>query len=671
MLDLARWTHYLLLAAALAVAGCKGGSSSAVISGETAQSDAGAGSQTVGSNTLEPAGVADVKSGWTTLGTRQSASAPAATLAGIEKPGNWRTYETPAIYADSVTYDNIALDMDDGVQISLKVVRPAGANGEAETTPLPTIVTFTPYNKNISDYASLGGSINTYFVERGYNHVLIDVRGTGRSGGEWDPFSEREQQDYPAVLDWIAGQAWSNGELGLWGISATATTSLLAASHRHPAIRAVFPIVPHGDIYRDVVFVGGQASVAFLPAWMSVVTLLATFNPSFYDQPDQYLTAVLEHVQGFDSFLLGRTASVLTGQEESAYDNRYWAAKAPLEISKGLMAPTFIVGGLFDIFQRSEPLNYEALKQHTQAKLLIGPWHHLEAAVGEGLPLNGVPPLDQIAMMWFDHYLKGVDNGAQNLPDVTQWVWGHERFETAGDWPHPEAGARRLFLQGGGGLSEESPDRAAASSQIIQQPLNGVCSQSSLQISLGITGYAPLPCWYEDNLVQTLEATFDTPVLEQDMYINGPLQADVWISSTALDAGVVVRVSDLQPDGTARALTSGLQTASLRAVDASRSRFLDGEMIQPWHPFTESSVQAMASGDIVKVPVEIFPTSALIKKGHRLRISVGASNFPFAAMPAPSLIQSAAGVMSIYHDAERPSSIVLPLVPATVLERRP
>lgn len=88
--------------------------------------------------------------------------------------------------------------------------------------------------------------------------------------------------------------------------------------------------------------------------------------------------------------------------------------------------------------------------------------------------------------------------------------------------------------------------------------------------------------------------------------------------------------------------------------------------IQPWHPFTADSEQAVQ--DRVKVPVEVFPTSVLIRQGHRLRISVGASNFPFAAMPAPSLVQSAAGILSVYSDAAHPSSVVLPVVPAEVLD---
>jgi len=630
------------------LAGCSGSSGGEAPAGGNGGSDAGG----------------ETRSTWTRLGTRGKAAGPSPLIAS-NTAAQWVDYDPPETHAGSVKTDNIPLTMDDGVVISLHVVRPTDAAGTPEAAPLPTIVTFTPYNKNITDYVSLGGGINPYFVSRGYNHVQVDVRGTGRSGGGWDPFSAREQQDYPQVLDWVVQQPWSNGVLGLWGISATATTALLA-SH-HPAVKAVFPIVPHGDIYRDVVFVGGQVSAAFLPAWMSVVTLLGTVNPTFYDQPDQYLGAVGEHLLGANGFQLSRTVGVLTGQPDSAFDNAYWAEKAPLEVADQVRAPTFIVGGLFDIFQRSEPLNYEALKGHTTTKLLIGPWHHLEAATGAGLPIEGVPPLDHIALMWFDHYLKGVANGAERLPNVTQWVWGHEHWATSTDWPPPQARAERLFLQGGGGLDRAAPAAGTPPATVVQQPFNGICSESSMQISIGILAYAPLPCWYEDNLVQGAEATFDTAPMEEDYYFNGPVLADIWMSTTAEDAGLVVRLSDLDPQGTAHSLSSGLQTASLRAVDEDRSRRLNGEMIQPWHPFTTQ--QPVGRGNIVKVPVEIFPTSALIQKGHRLRISVGASNFPFATMPIPTLAQSIAGVMSIYNDAEHPSSVVLPVVPAALLQR--
>src|SRR3546814_18363509 len=95
------------------------------------------------------------------------------------------------------------------------------------------------------------------------------------------------------------------------------------------------------------------------------------------------------------------------------------------------------------------------------------------------------------------------------------------------------------------------------------------------------------------------------------MYINGPIEADVWLSTTAADASLSVRVDDVDENGVAKSLTNGIQTASLRMVDESRSRKLDGQMIQPWHPYTQDSVQAVGSGNLVMVPVDIFQPSAM------------------------------------------------------------
>jgi predicted acyl esterase len=139
------------------------------------------------------------------------------------------------------------------------------------------------------------------------------------------------------------------------------------------------------------------------------------------------------------------------------------------------------------------------------------------------------------------------------------------------------------------------------------------------------------------------------------------------MSTTTSDAGLSVRIDDVDASGNVTALTNGIQTASLRAVDTTRSRFINGLMIQPWHPFTQASAQPLTSGTPVLVPVEIFPTSAMIAKGHSLRVAIGASDLPQGVPPVPTLLQSLAGVLTIYSDAARPSSVVIPVVPTSTL----
>ena len=142
----------------------------------------------------------------------------------------------------------------------------------------------------------------------------------------------------------------------------------------------------------------------------------------------------------------------------------------------------------------------------------------------------------------------------------------------------------------------------------------------------------------------------------------------IQLGATNAQAALSVRVDDVDPSGKATPLTNGLQSAAYRAVDPSRSRYVDGVMIQPWHPFTAASSAPLVPGEAVLVPVEVFPTAALIRSGHRLRVAISSSNQAQGVWPRPLQSIANGNVSTIYSDPARPSSIVLPVVPASVLK---
>jgi uncharacterized protein len=604
----------------------------------------------------------DGQSGWTTLGTRAKEAAPAPMPAAN---GAWPEYDPPAEWADTVSHrDEITLD--DGTVLAVTVVLPADAEGNAGAGPFPTVLTLTGYNKLAGSFVPAIGGGNPLFLSHGYAHVIVDVRGTGASDGQWEAFGETEQGDYRPIVEWVATQPFCDGNIGLYGVSLLGITATLTAAQQHPAVKALFPIVPLADGYRDIVFTGGQVNVGFIPLWLGLVTGLSVLDPTLLLDPVTGLQHTVDRVlNAVTNFQVPTILRAVVGDPDTAYDGDFWKVRSPLEQADNIRVPTFVVGGLKDIFQRGEPLLYEQLKHHTTAKLLMGPWNHIEAAGGLGLPADGVPPIDRIALQWFDRYLKGLPTGAEALPNVTQFVYGHEHYVTAADWPHPQARAERLYLRGDRALTADQPAADEAGNVVLQQPLNGVCSASTAQWTAGLVGLLPLPCFEEDNLATLLDARFDTPPMTAPMWVSGPIQADLWISTTALNAGVSVRVADVAPDGSARALTNGLLTASFRAVDASRSRYLDGEMIQPWHPFTAESEQTVTPGEPMLLQVEVFPSSFMIAEGHRLRISVGPSDIPHGLPPLPDLIPGLLGAMTILSDEAHPSSVVLPVVPGT------
>jgi putative CocE/NonD family hydrolase len=609
---------------------------------------------------------------WTTLGNRTSPAVgdiPITTNAA----GKWTDYNPPVTYPKVASANVQYIVMPDGVQLATYVTLPAGDDGTATTDKLPTILVQTAYNGGDS-LPILGNGTDPYLVQHGYAMVVVDVRGTGQSTGQWDSFGDNEQADYGRVVDWVTQQSFSNGKIGVAGVSYLGITAIITAAQQHPAVKAAFPVVPVGDAYRDMVFTGGQANPTFLPFWLGLVSVTSLLDPTVLTNPQVGLVAVTDHIENaIANFQVPTLLQAVLGTQDRAYDGDFFATRSPLERDGKITVPTFVVGGLHDIFQRSEPITYETIKNHTTTKLLIGPWTHLGAAQGTGLPADGVPVLDHIELQWFDQYVKGMDVGADKLPNVTQYVSGLEHYVTATDWPNQDARATRLYFHGDGSLDGDDPAMDEAPQTVAQVPIEGICSISMSQWTAGVLGLIPLPCFSNDNLTESWAVNFQTKPLDDDYYINGPIEADVWMTTSAGDAGLSVRVDDVDEMGTAHALTNGLQTASLRAVDPTKSRTLDGQSIQPWHVFTIDSVQPLTPGAppgvLVMVPVEVFPTSAKIAKGHRLRVSVGASDLPQGVPPVPTALTSSLGVLTVASDADHPSSVVLPLVPASALQQ--
>ena len=191
-----------------------------------------------------------------------------AVAASPAAAAGWTPYDRPAQYG-VVEESNVPITMSDGVVLNAEVHRP-DAPGR-----FPVIVTITPYNGG----SGIIGGANDYFVQRGYVHVVVDVRGTGSSGGTWDDLGPREQRDGYELVEWAAAQPWSDGKVGMYGASYMAITQIFTAAQHPPHLKAIFPILPMGDAYRDMVFPGGQNNVGFIPFWLVLVSGSALIPP--------------------------------------------------------------------------------------------------------------------------------------------------------------------------------------------------------------------------------------------------------------------------------------------------------------------------------------------------------------------------------------------------------
>jgi putative CocE/NonD family hydrolase len=460
-------------------------------------------------------------------------------------------------------------------------------------------------------------------------------------------------------VEWAARQPWSNGKVGLYGSSYRAINQFLTAAQQPEGLEAIFPVVPMADAYRDIMMSGGLVNTGFIPLWLGLVTSSGLLPPTYtLSEPIMASTVLINHAGQVTGYPTSTLSSAITGGD-FAYDGPAAWTRSPIYSVDQVKVPAFITGGLHDLFQRGTPLLYEKLKESGgQTKLLMGNWTH--GNYGEGLPADNVPALDQIALRWFDQYLLNIDTKVDQIPDVTQYVIGEDAFIVQSNWPHSNTSAEMFYLRSGSLLTKDTPSSFETPRSMLQQPLNGICSGSTNQWTAGIP--SALPCTKDNRLTEATELTYTTPPVNSDLRVSGPIAAKIYASTTANELVLSVRITDVAPDGSSNEITAGWLAASHRKVDSSKSRFLDGVNIQPYHPFTREAVLEVTPNEVMELNVEIFPTNFVIKEGHRLRVAIGPSDFPHSMSPAPDLVDQLGGMATIYNNKLYPSSIVLPVV---------
>ncbi len=207
-----------------------------------------------------------------------------------------------------------------------------------------------------------------------------------------------------------------------------------------------------------------------------------------------------------------------------------------------------------------------------------------------------------------------------------------------------------------GGLTAGPP--RSGSTTVPTIPVQGLCTRSANQWTAGILRQAlpDLPCFTNNSFNDTLGPVFETAPLKADVVVQGPLNARLYTSSPAGDGMLSVTVSDVAPDGTVSRLTGGWQVLSHRALDRSRSRYVDGTLVQPYHPFTRAAQAPLAPGQVAPIDVEIFPTRARIPQGHRLRVSVQGFDAPHL-LPTIGSLLPALVPMTVLTGPQHPSSL--------------
>lgn len=395
-----------------------------------------------------------------------SAAPAAADPSGGPDAVTWQaSVDAPDAYPGTSVDWDVPITLGDGTVLRANVFRPAHADGSPVSEPTPVVLNLTPYTKLVSTLASvvmedpslgpvvenlgttlnLGApldgitelaapapqlgkvfGLNRDLVQNGYTQVVVDVRGTGFSHGQWQILGPREQQDTVEVIEWAASQPWSNGRVGTTGVSYSAINQIQAAGLRPRALDAVFAVEPGNDLLRDIVGTGGALGIGFMPAWLGLVNglkwlpdLQALIEGRFDAQwlRDRLVDPTTKIPELIEVITAPSVDSVSPGALEVAQDGPFYQERqARLE---SITVPTFVFGNWHDIFANSEPDIYNRIPVEPGRKqLVMGDGYHAVTGTGFGRP--GYPPnIAALQRAWFDRWLRDMDNGIDAYGPVT------------------------------------------------------------------------------------------------------------------------------------------------------------------------------------------------------------------------------------------------------------
>lgn len=519
---------------------------------------------------------------------------------------------TPAIHSET-----LHVPMRDGTVLSVHVHRPA------DPGRYPVVMGYTPYHKG-----PLGGP--PPIVAHGYASVLFDVRGTGNSGGSTDSvYCDAERQDGYDMVEWAGAQPWSNGNVGMWGISYGAVVALQIAAAAPPSLKAIIARSGSDDPYTEWTNTG-YAPRPYI--WMNYASIMAAFNfspPDPAELGDRWESTWRERLE----------KNVPWGVPFMRHmnDGPFWRDRSMRGKYDRVKAAVYVVDGWADWYVT--PLMRIFSKLKGPKKALMGPWGHLWP--------NGALPgprvdFEKEAVRWFDQWLKGVDTGVMKSAPVTLFVREHRKpesiliedrgqFRGERDWPIPRAVATPLHFAPEGRLTP-TPPSAPGHDAIAYDPRAGSAT--------GMHGGGP----YSVNWVMPLDQrrdevdslVYSSDPLEETTDVVGQPRAELHVSSTAPGGMIMVKLCDVAPDGVSVLVTKGYLNLAYR--DAKNPADLE-----PGKTFT--------------VAIDLLACAYRFARGHRVRVMIAGGDL-LNIWPSPHR-----ATHSLHRGPAHPSRVVLPVTP--------
>ena len=535
---------------------------------------------------------------------------------------------------------DVRIPLRDGTLIYADVFRPDGG-GER----FPVIMNIGPYHKDKvwlpppdleeqpNEHMNWETANPLWWCPRGYALLRVDTRGSGKSPGKSEPSSYQESLDAYDCIEWIARQPWCSGSVGTLGISYHAAFQWKVAGLNPPALKAIMPWEGRADQYRDQAYHGGIFAMGFVATWHNNQTAHHLLGRSRGVNPDAF------------------NNNLLWDYMRNDLDSGYWRA-----ISAHwdrITVPVYSVGnwGGFAMHLRGNTEGYMcAASPHKKLRIHSGshfhPFHAEEARIDQ--------------LRWFDHWLKGIDTGIMREPPVKIEIrTGGSRkpypYRFENEWPLARTQWTKLYLK----IDREPTNKAG--------DCEGELVAATPQIAAKAT-YSAGPGHYRPVHDPRSGVSFETPAMTADTEVTGPLVLNLWVASTSEDMDIFATIRNIGPDGKdvcevgqrgepVACVTKGWLRASHRKLDARQSL-----PYRPYHAHDER--WWLKPGEIVECQIEIWPTSMVFKKGHKLRLDItprdGVATGHFTHYSAD---YNASADNTVYSGGERASYLLLPIIP--------
>jgi len=534
----------------------------------------------------------------------------------------------------------------DGVPLVAEIYHPQ------HTTHTPTILVRIPLTKDLKNslFASMIGKM---WAERGYTAVIQGTRGRFGSGGTFYPLRD-DRKDGIETLQWIAKQPWYDGHILTWGGSAFGHTQWAIADQAAPGPSALIVYFASTN-FHDMFYPGGAFSLDSALSW--AVRSHGTKDQTDWPSADMVKQAANgSPLLDADRRATGTDVPFFKDWVEHPDQDAFWADIDGKDRLQSLKAPVLLMAGWYDPFLPTQLNDFMRIRQSSEpgaadrSRLIIGPWTHAsEVTFPDGTKAENFRRQSlAVSLPWFDENSGLAASRPAASSPVRLFVMGKNEWRAEQEWPLARTQYTPYFLSsgraansiaGGGTLNAVTPNADEPADSYTYDPLHPVPTAGGAMIG-GAAGIALQNGIESRNDV----LVYTTPSLNQDIEVTGPISLILYVSTSAPNTDFTAKLVDVHQDGSAFNISEGILR---RSYEVQR-------------PFSEK---------IHEIHIELWPTSMVFFKGHRIRLEVSSSNFPrFDRNPnTGKAIASDRDVVSakqmVMHGLEYPSRLILPIIP--------